>query len=88
MNKPHPTRNSEDASGLVAALMSNSGAFHKEVSRLYGDVGRLHGKVEAMDRVADRLHRKIESTRAPTRVLVSQDRVRRRKQSRRASASP
>jgi hypothetical protein len=33
---PRPTRNSNDASDLIAALLSNVSALHKEVSRLSG----------------------------------------------------
>jgi septal ring factor EnvC (AmiA/AmiB activator) len=81
----HP--NSEAATGLIAALIANIGAFHKEVSRLYGDVGRLHGKIKATHRGVDRLHRKIEGTHARIRVLRSQNRVQRRTRSRPVSAS-
>jgi hypothetical protein len=44
----HP--NGEAAVDLAAAIIANAAAFHKEVSRLYGDVGRLHAKVEATHR--------------------------------------
>ena len=61
---PRPFRNREDASDLVAALMSTTGALRNEASRLSGDVSRLYGKIEPMHRAADRLHREIGNTRA------------------------
>jgi hypothetical protein len=39
----HP--NGEAATDLAAAIIANAAAFHKEVSRLYGDLGRLHTKL-------------------------------------------
>ena len=74
----HP--NGEAATDLAAAVIANVAAFHKEVSRLYGDVGRLHTKVEATHLEVDRLHRKIEGTHARIRIFRSQDRIRRCRQ--------
>jgi hypothetical protein len=45
MTKPRRTRNREDASDLVAALVSNYAALHKQAARLSGDVSRLHGRI-------------------------------------------
>jgi hypothetical protein len=50
MISPRQTRNGEDASDLVAALLSNVGALHKEVCRLSGDVSRVFGNTETMHR--------------------------------------
>jgi phage shock protein A len=81
MTKPQQSRNGENMSDLVAVLVSNIGALHKQAARLSADVGWLHGRIKSVQRVADRLHHKIENTHARIRILRSQDRLRRRKQS-------
>jgi len=74
------SRNGEDASDLVTALLSIVGTLHNQAWLLSGDVRRLYGKIDATHRAADRLHRKIETMHAHIRILRSQDRLHRRKQ--------
>ena len=73
------SRNGEDASDLVTALLSNVGALHDRAWLLSGDVRRLYGKIGATHRAADRLHHKIETMHGRIRILRSQDRLHRRK---------
>lgn len=75
MTKERVHPNGEAANDLAAAIIANAARFHKEASRLYGDVGHLHTKVEATPLEADRLHRKIEGTHARIRIFRSQNRV-------------
>jgi hypothetical protein len=46
MTKPQQSRNGENTSDLVAVLVSNIGALHKQAARLSADVGRLHGRID------------------------------------------
>ena len=79
MINARPIQNGKDASGLVAALLSNVGTLHNQASVLFGDVGRLYAKIEGTHRAADCLHRKIRSARVRVRTLRSQDWLRHRK---------
>jgi hypothetical protein len=47
MTKVQTGVNGEEATDLVAALISNSQLLYKKVSRLHGDVDRLHRKINA-----------------------------------------